>query len=738
MKTRMKTLLALMFVFAAVAASHAQLLFVDDFDYANGCIETDGVWFVSETYTAGVTNFDALVNNDLLILNQTNNDSVGAPFTNTEAPSVVYASFNINVSTLPTAKGGFFCVLNDGTNADDVAHIFIDTQNTVVPGTYQIGVGNVATSITTSGATNFPMDLATDVTYQVVFSWDEVSGLGATLWINPSSENDVNVYASDVPTTTYLKTEPVSEIELSQYPNQGVAAIGDVMVGVNFTDVMTNVAQLPVIGVQPQGNTGTLYTGDNYSLYTAASGMDVTYQWYSNNVQMVDDGVTVVGSQSNVLNLTNLQISANYNVVATDGAGSVTSTVAMVSIITTPTQPYFTLQPQGETNSLDSPVTLTALANGTGPITYQWWFEPAGGSIFSQVQGATSSTYSLTAGYGNSGSYYLAATGGAGGANSETVSVLVIPPPLVSIAYMHTLLTNANANITLNGGQVFEVQGVVTTIGNILSTGTSEFFVQDGTGGCLVYAGGFNPTNAPPVGALVNVISPAECYYGELEMDPTTTSAANTVTILSTNNPLPAPILMAGTNYQAFATNCLNPFGSNVECSLGTLTNIYIYGTTTGGAVSGNFPTNSSKELYGFQYPYSAGQPYFQIYVYTYTNALNRLNTNYWGKPIPSHVFELTGALGVYAPTTARFYPSRYADFVTNVPAAFPASVALTNGVPTISWPALVGSTYSIYSATNLLGPWTQTFGLSYYPSTGTYTDTNAAAGAEFYRISTP
>ena len=36
MKTRMKTLLAVMFVFAAVLAGRAQLLFSDDFNYPNG------------------------------------------------------------------------------------------------------------------------------------------------------------------------------------------------------------------------------------------------------------------------------------------------------------------------------------------------------------------------------------------------------------------------------------------------------------------------------------------------------------------------------------------------------------------------------------------------------------------------------------------------------------------------------------------------------------------------------
>ena len=60
-----------------------------------------------------------------------------------------------------------------------------------------------------------------------------------------------------------------------------------------------------------------------------------------------------------------------------------------------------------------------------------------------------------------------------------------------------------------------------------------------------------------------------------------------------------------------------------------------------------------------------------------------------------------------------------------------------SNGLTsTLTWPAVNGATYSVYSATNLDGPWTQTFGVGYYPS-GIYTDTNSAA-MKFYRLSTP
>jgi hypothetical protein len=737
----MKKLTVLLISFCFVGLSlQAQLFFSDSFNYSDGCVETDGLWFA---YSPAVPHLDADVTNDFLILNQKNYDSVAAPFTNTFAPSVVYASFTINVSTLPTVGGGYFCLFSDGTtntgSTNDVSRIFIDATNTVVPGTYRLGIANFASYINTAGATNFPMDLATGITYQVVFSWDETSSkLGATLWVNPSSASDQYVYPNDTTNTIYLQNEPVSQIGFSQYANQGVMAIGNVMVGNTFGDVMTNVAELPVFGVQPQGTTN--YSGNNLTLYSVASGMDVTYQWLSNNVPMIDDGVTVVGSTSNILNLTNLQNSANYSVVASDSAGSVTSAVAVVSIITTPTAPFFTLQPQGQTNSLLSPVTLTSLASGTGPITYQWYFEQAGGNTFSALSGATSNSLSFTAGYPNSGSYYVTASNSVSGFNSTTVNVLVIPPPLISIATLKSNIIDNNSSYNINGGQIYNVEGVVTSVGDILSGSTSEFYIQDGTGACLVYRGGFAASNSPAVGTLVNVISPAQSYYGAVEMDPTSGAATNGVYILSTNNPLPATIPL---NVGLMATNdpaTLGSYGWSNEDALVTLTNVYIYTNATGTAITGNFPTNSSTHFYAFQHPYSAGQPYILMYVYTYTNIANRLNTNYWGKPIPSFCNEITGINGVYSALVngERFYPTRYADFVTNLPASLPASVTVSNGTPTVTWPAVVGSTYSIYSATNILGPWTQTFGLAYYPSVGAYTDTNASAAAQFYKVSTP
>jgi DNA/RNA endonuclease YhcR with UshA esterase domain len=701
----------------------ADVLFSDIFNYPDGCIETDGLWYA---YSPSSPHQDALVANHLLILNQDNYDAVAAPFTNNAAPNAVYASFTINVSKLPTGKGGYFCIFKDNTN-DYVSHIFIDTLDTSVPGTYRLGVANFGTSITTSGATNFPMDLATDITYQVVFSWDE-TGLGATLWVNPASEGDQQVYGLDTTANTLLQTLNVSQIGFSQYYNQGIAAIGNVMVGTTFTDVVTNAPHKPVIGIQPQG--ANVYSGNDETLYTAASGTGpLSYQWLADGVPLSDGG-SVLGSSSNIITLSDLQSTANYSVVITDGAGSVTSAVATVSVDTTPTLPFFTLEPQSQTNAIGSIITLTATADGSGPISYQWYFEPTNSTSFSPLStGATLTLANVTD--ANSGQYYVIAMNNVGSSNSDTVNVLVTPPPTVSIGSLHNqMIANDSGDYNINGTQEVNVHGMVTTFGPMSASSKlyAEYYIQDNTGGIYVYFGNAGTNAVPAAGSLVSITGTVQVYGGQLEIDPGST---NDVTVLSTGNSLPAPQLL---NFPLIATNSLGDYGIQIQDALVTVTNAYFYANKTGGAVSGSFYKNGYTTFYVTEGTYDSVSNTNSIEVYATSYGGDA--TNFWNQPIPGQAYQFNAVLANYD-GAAELDPTRLVDFVTTPPSVFTTGLTVSNGVPQLTWPAIPGSTYSVYGATNLLGPWTRTFGLSYYPSTGIYTDTNAVP-VKFYRISSP
>lgn len=755
MKTIMKTIkviLSLFLVLVAGLTARGTVLFSDNLNYPNGCIETDGLWCA---YSPVPPNANAFVTNDLLVLIPgSGEDSVAAPagpgypagFTNS-AGTFAIASFTINVSQLPSANDYFAQLMQVSSNSDvaDVAHVFIDTKGAQVPGTYRLGIGNTATSFGTAGVTNYPMDLATGITYTVVFSYDpDQNGTypGAFMWINPSSFDDNPIFATDVGGSAAQNSIVLSGIGFSPYAN---ASIGNVNVGTEFGDVDSGVqTAAPQIGVQPQS--ASIYASNTITLYTIASAIDVTYQWLSNGVQLVD-GPGVVGSLSNILVLSNLDATASYTAVASSGGFSATSAVATITVNATPTPPFFTLEPTSQTNTDLSPINLTAAANGTGPITYQWYFEPLGGSSYSAVSGATSPTYSFAGGYNAAGQYFCLATGGDGSNQSTVVTVVILQPHLSSIASLLQLcaLTNVvhGAGPYINGGQIYDVEGVVTSVGQIESKTSTEFFIQDGTGGILVYDENVNPSNAPPAGSLLNVVSQIENYYGQPELDPQSGSATNLVQIVSSNNAVPAPLLV--TNIGLLSTNTYGDgkygtYGSAVEGQLVTLTNVYLYTSKTpSGPPTGNFPTNGTQSLYAFQQPYQANvfTNYLTVFVYTYTNAVNQTGTNYWGHPVPGFAYQLTGVLAAFNTNVPEIYPSRYQDIVTSLPAPFSANLAVADGATTVSWPTVVGSTYSLYSATNILGPWSRAFGLAYYPSAGSYTDTNAGL-AKYYFISSP
>ena len=721
-----------------VLSARADVLFQDAFNYPDGLVETDGLW---QVYAPATPVKDAHVENNRLILNQTHSDAVDAPFTNDTGSSIVYASFTINVSSLPSVKGGFFEELQD-TNENYVGHVFIATTNTVVPGTYRLGVNNFSTAAAT--ASYFPLDLATDITYVVVFSYDTNSAdalPNATLAVNPASESDFDAspaYGTDTAGTAAQNAVVLSRIGFSQYANQGVAAIGNVFVGTTFSDVFTNTPQIPVLGIQPQ-STG-LFSGDNLQLYTAASGLgQLTYQWLANGVPLADDGVTVIGSVSNVLTLANLQQSANYSVVIANSAGSVTSRVAVAAVNTTPTPPYFLIPPQSTTNSLGSTLTLTALASGTGPLNYAWYFEPTNGGGFSPV--GTGPTLTLTAvTFTQSGYYYVTVTGGAGSPqNSATVNVLVAPPPTVPIAYLHSLMTtNVPGDYDLNGTAIYTVQGVVTTFGPFSAAAKTyaEYYIQDNSGGIYVYIGGAGTNYAPPAGSLVSVTGPVQVYGGQLEIDPQVSGASaatNGFTILSANQPLPTPQPL---NFSLMATNPLGTYGVAIQNALVTLTNAYFYKTKAGAAYASTatFYSNGYTSFYLTQGPFNSvtNANTLEIFVPTYGG----LATNLADQLIPGQAYQVTGVMANYN-GAAELDVTRLQDFVLAPPAPFAVGLTVSNGVSRITWPAATGSTYSVYTATNLPGPWTQTFGLSYYPSTGAYAVTNGP-GAQFFRVSTP
>ena len=790
----MKKLLSfLMLTALAVGSLQAQVLLrhSTNYPYANGPIAGQGQWYVYSS-----TNNDIVVSNNWIYLSTTNKASVatptnGFPAANIANYNVVYASFSLNVSQLPaTANGGYFMEFRDNSN-NSCCHLFIDTLNTAIPGTYRLGIGNYTTSFGSfNPPNNYTMDLATNVTYQIVCAFGDAGTAlpGATLWINPSQQDYDNAvagtginyldpgtgtgyaYGNDAPSTAYQSLFLVSNVGFSPYAN---AAFSNLVLALDFASVLQTNAPVFAIAPLPQTN----YSGNGTMFTALAAGADMTYQWFSATTgPLVDDDVNVIGSQSNVLVLNNLSATDSYYVQATNAYGTViTSATVQNTVITTPTPVFFpaTLSAVLATNNLFLPVGFTNLALGTGPITYQWYFAPTNTpNTFSPLSGQNSAIlYTNLLVPGQAGRYYVAATNVASGitygVNGPTNTLTIIAPLQATLAQLHTyelnnlaqILANKNGYFYINSNNI-TVSGYVTTYGGFGSVYT-EFFMQDALGyGVEVYLPGRGNTNTPPVGTYVTVTGPLEVYHTDLEM------ALNSSSAIVTNAAPPVYITpkLVNAQFGDLTTNALGTNALNLSCAMITVTNIYIYASnnvppaalssnpgshygnggifqsnnytyaffTAGGAWSNPSNTNLM-EIYQFAYNYGTNAPgyYYQP-------------TTIGSNPIPSHCYQLSGVYAAYG-GIAEILPSRLADYVVNPPDSFAASVTTTNSTATtnklvaISWAQNPGSTYSIVSTTNLLHPtWTTVAtGLGYYPTNGVFVDTNNTK-QKYYQITTP
>jgi hypothetical protein len=174
----------------------------------------------------------------------------------------------------------------------------------------------------------------------------------------------------------------------------------------------------PVILTQPQGQ--TVVAGDSATFTVTAGGPGpLAYQWRLNNA-------IVPGATSATLFLNDVQ-SGNtgpYTVIVTNPSGSVTSTVAQLTLLS---PPVFTSLPPAVTNvSPGSNVTFCVTASGTPPLRFQWRRNGV------NLSGQTNTCFTIpSVAVTDGGSYSVVVANSAGALESPpaVLNVLVTPTP---------------------------------------------------------------------------------------------------------------------------------------------------------------------------------------------------------------------------------------------------------------------------------------------------------------------
>ncbi len=321
------------------------------------------------------------------------------PIAGSLAGSNATPAFGAWINLVPTFSGGTAKIGSSGPGSSDITSSAISGDSYATPSitaakTYTLTVtgtgGNTATATftaTPTAVTITPIAPANQASAPGTVDFIATASGGATdslTWtasggsINSSS----GVWtAPDVPGTYTITATSADNTAVSVSTSATVSA--------------------PIITAQPVGKNACV--GYSASLNVAAN-YATTYQWL--------DGDTTVGS-SQMLSFTNLTTSdsGSYDVVVSNGAGSVTSNTAVLDVVN-PTTLTITRNPASVSVYATQTATFSVSATGTGTLDYQWYQGAPGSGT--AITGATSSSYTTgaltTADSGNQ--YYATVTDG--------------------------------------------------------------------------------------------------------------------------------------------------------------------------------------------------------------------------------------------------------------------------------------------------------------------------------------
>jgi hypothetical protein len=616
--------------------------------------------------------------------------------------AAIYESFSL-MANGPVTNAGYFNMLT-GTNFSYGPRIFTTLTNATA-GSYRVAIANGAAPANPTNGLVVPMDLTYGQPYTIVVRANLSAGTG-TLWVNPVNETTAtatvspgtNLSASTLRGISVAANNSAAGV-VAVTNNSGLCAVGlrnvggngaltiaNMIVGTTFADVVPSSAgqNPPFVVTPPQAQ--TTYFGDTVTLSVVAGGDQgtIAYLWRTNGVPIADgsnpDGSTYTGSTSSTLTIANVGTDEgmSYSVAITNAAGGTASSAATLTVLTSQPTLAFVTQPTSLTITNGASANFSSVATAGGlPVSYQWYASSNNVSPLVPIPGQNGTNLTLLTSPVGTNLIKMVATDQFGSITSTNATLIVVPPAPVSatISFLRSLLNTTTWNTNAANTTNYTVIGTVTTWADMTVPGSTEFWMQDtnGAGITVFWNGAPASTNLPPAGAKVSVTGPLAVFNGLLEIEPTFSNPFQGVTILSTNNPLPAPLPLAfDPNFVANPTN-MQKYTVGAYC---VASNVFL---TPGIISSANFPMTNG---------YLANQ----IYTYTFLNATNPIkgtnvtvkatnqngqsftvfynsHTDVIGKTAPTGPVTIYGVMAIFnaaSPFTSgyEFIPSRFADII--------------------------------------------------------------------------
>jgi hypothetical protein len=226
-------------VFPLMVTPSAEVIFYDPFSYPDGSILTNsGFLWSNRSGTEG----ECQVTNGQLQITTTQSEDIvgtliGGPYTRSNN-TVLYAGFKVNFLSLPKLTPAYFAHFASGSTLR--GRIYASVSN-AAPNYLRLFVANA----TDTNAVPLTTDLATNTPYTVVTRY-AIDTATTTLWLNPTSESDPGVTATDTQSAT-----TISAYDFRQDSTLGATLlIDELKVGLSFAAVLPNgtnaISQIPL------------------------------------------------------------------------------------------------------------------------------------------------------------------------------------------------------------------------------------------------------------------------------------------------------------------------------------------------------------------------------------------------------------------------------------------------------------------------------------------------------------
>ena len=296
----------------------AGVLLNEDFSYPDGSL-TDvsaGRW-VNHSGTAG----QVIIASGAITLTQSQSEDLnatlgGGPYAKDSA-TVLYTAFKATFTALPSSTGTYFAHFKNATTGYN-AKIFA-TAAGAETGKFRLGISKGANT-----ATPLETDLSLGTTYTVVVRY-EIDTQATTLWVDPASEADPGVNATDTATANDIVAFAFREAS-----GMGTLVVDDLRVATSFEELFEAVPDEPAITKQPQSLTVAAGTKAVFTV-VAIGAEPLGYQW----LHALTNLPSATGATLTLDSVTDAD-AGPYRVIVSNSFGSATSDEAILTVTNPP------------------------------------------------------------------------------------------------------------------------------------------------------------------------------------------------------------------------------------------------------------------------------------------------------------------------------------------------------------------------------------------------------------------